>query len=607
MVEVRNTSIPHQINPVNPRRPAMLSYRSRKIVLLGFSFAIALLASRCEGHFLWVKAVTVDGQPQGLVFFGESPADETYHFPEKLAKTKLFARGADGKLTEVATKSVDTEERVGLMGPLSEGAPAVLQATQQYGVYGTALLQYHAKHVCGAGSEAFEKAGTSKDLKLEIVPKLKDDEIELTVLWDGKPLADVDVNVLEGKSEAQDFKTGADGKLRFKPKEQGPIGVLANTMEKDKAGELDGKKYKGVWHYASLTFDLSGGREGPKDAKDEANQSHAKSAKPKHTSSEVLPPLPEPVASFGAVVLDGWLYVYGGHTGEEHEHSAANLSQHFRRIQLEGGKEWQELPMQTPVQGFPLVAHDGKVYRVGGLNIRNATTNDEEDLHSTAEFAEFDPATKQWKALASLPAARSSHNAAVIGDKLYVVGGWRLAGKSPGTWEPDALVYDFTKPTAGWQRLPAPEFKRRALGAGVWDGKLVALGGMDEKNKVSMNVDIFDPQTGKWSQGPKLPGAGMAGFGVSAWNLNGDLYECGMRGTLYRLNREGTAWEEAGRVETPRFFHQLVPAPNGGLMVVGGASEEGHLASIERVELTSGAAKDRNAKANSTVDQTSPR
>ena len=41
----------------------------------------------------------------------------------------------------------------------------------------------------------------------------------------------------------------------------------------------------------------------------------------------------------------------------------------------------------------------------------------------------------------------------VIGDKLYVVGGWRLAGrnpegKSPGTWEPDALVYDFTKPEA---------------------------------------------------------------------------------------------------------------------------------------------------------------
>ena len=103
------------------------------------------------------------------------------------------------------------------------------------------------------------------------------------------------------------------------------------------------------------------------------------------------------MASFGAVVCDGWLYVYGGHTGGEHEHSAANLSQHFRRIQLEGGTEWQELPMQTPLQGLPLVAHGGKVYRVGGLDIRNPTTKDKEDLHSTAEFAEFDPATKSGR------------------------------------------------------------------------------------------------------------------------------------------------------------------------------------------------------------------
>ena len=123
------------------------------------------------------------------------------------------------------------------------------------------------------------------------------------------------------------------------------------------------------------------------------------------------------MSSFGAVVADGWLYVYGGHTGEEHEHSAANLSKHFRRIQLDGGTEWEELPMQTPLQGLPLVAHGGKIYRVGGLNMRNATTKDDEDLHSTAEFAEFDPATSKWTALAPLPAARSSHNAVVIGDQ----------------------------------------------------------------------------------------------------------------------------------------------------------------------------------------------
>ena len=411
-------------------------------------------------------------------------------------------------------------------------------------------------------------------MKLEIVPKVKEGEIELTVLRDGKPLGGAEVTIVVGDKDPVEEKTGGDGRVIFKSEGGGLVGVLANTMEKDQSGELDGKPYKGVLHYASLTFGLSGGSSVEKKA--------TGGAKP-HAA---LPPLPEPVASFGGVVADGWLYVYGGHRGEEHEHSAANLSPHFRRLQLEGGTEWQELPMQTALQGFPLVAHGGKLYRVGGLEIRNPTTKDPEDVHSTAEFAEYDPATSQWTALAPLPAARSSHNAAVIGDRLYVVGGWRLAGKSPGTWEPDALVYDFTKPESGWQTLPLPEFKRRALAAGVWKGKLIALGGMNDKGKVSMQVDVFDPQSDKWTKGPSLPGAGMAGFGASAWNLDGELYVCGLRGTLYRLNDAGSAWEEAGRMETPRFFHQLVPAPHGGLMVVGGASQEGHLATIERIELT---------------------
>ncbi|HEX3602360.1 MAG TPA: kelch repeat-containing protein [Lacipirellulaceae bacterium] len=525
----------------------------------------------------------VDDKPQALLFFNESPADESYHFPDRLAKTKLWSRAVDGKETQIATKSIDTEDRVGLIGPLPDEKSPVLETSQQYGIYGTALLDYHAKHIRGTSPDEINAAGTSKELKLELIPKVKNDEVELTVLWDGKPLAGADVTFMAGDKDSNEKKTDDDGHATFKLANGGLIGVLANTMEKDKSGDLDGKPYNGVMHYASLTFNLPTKGD---VAEKKASSPKTKSAPAPSAEASILPPLPEPVASFGGVVSDGWLYVYGGHTGEEHEHSAANLSKHFRRIQLEGGKEWQELPMETALQGLPLVAHGGKIYRVGGLDIRNPTTKDTEDLHSSAEFAEYDPGTNKWTALTPLPAARSSHNAVVIGDKLYVAGGWRLEGKPPGAWEPDALVYDFTKPENGWQKLPEPEFKRRALGMGVWKDQLFVLGGMDEKTKISMDVYSFNPATKKWTKGPSLPGAGMAGFGVSAWNLDGSLYECGIRGVLYRLNDSGSAWEEAGRIQTPRFFHQLLPAPHGGLMVVGGASINGHLATIERVEMS---------------------
>ena len=560
----------------------MRLFNRGRALSVGCCVAFLAFAAPCPAHFLWVKTIKVDGKPQGLLFFGEDPSDESYHFPEKLAKTKLLSRGADGKLTEIATTAIDTDDRVGLLGPITDDKARALQTSQQYGIYGTALLKYHAKRVRGTTPDELNSAGTSKELKLEIVPQVKGDEVEFTVLWDGKPLAEADVTTFLEEKDPVEHKTDKDGHVTIKSDGGGLVGALANTMEKDQAGELDGKPYKGLMHYASLTFNL------PKKGKDDKKKKSAALPKaPVETSSaSAITPLPEPVSSFGAVVADGWLYVYGGHTGREHEHSAANLSNHFRRIKLEGGKEWQDLPMETPVQGFPLVAHGGKVYRIGGLNIKNPTLKDKEDLHSIAEFSEFDPATNKWTALTPLPAARSSHNATVIGDKLYVVGGWRLSGDRKGEWEPDALVYDFSKPADGWQKLPQPEFKRRALAAGFWKDKVVALGGMDEKAKISMAVYFFDPKTGKWSEGPKLPGAGMAGFGVSAWNLDGNLYESGLRGKVFRLNDTGSAWEEAGKMESPRFFHQLVPAAHGGLLVVGGASMDGHLATTEKIELS---------------------
>jgi N-acetylneuraminic acid mutarotase len=331
-------------------------------------------------------------------------------------------------------------------------------------------------------------------------------------------------------------------------------------------------------HYASLTF----GPLGDADAKPPKTEKAASAPIPIEPQT-ALAPLPEPVSSFGAAVSDGWLYVYGGHIGGEHEHSAANLSQHFRRIKLEGGAEWEELQMQMPLQGLALIAHGGRIYRVGGLNARNATKDDEEDLHSTADFTVFDPAGGKWESLAPLPAPRSSHNAVVIDGKLYVVGGWHLHGQSPGHWQADALVYDFARPDAGWQELPEPPFKRRAIAAGKWQGKLVVMGGMDEKENISRRVHLFDPHASSWSEGPKLPGTGMMAFGTAACDLDGQIFVTGLQGVVYRLNEAGSAWEEATRMATGRFFHQLVPTSDGRLLAVGGASRENHLADIESI------------------------
>src|SRR6476646_3759751 len=149
----------------------------RRLAAIVSAAAITTIATTCQAHFLWVKTVLVDGKPQGLLYFGESPAQETYHFPEKLGKTKLWSRAADGKRTEVATKSIETDDRIGHIGPLTDEKAVALETSQQYGVYGTALLIYHAKHVNATAADVINGAGTSKELKLEIVPHVKGKEV----------------------------------------------------------------------------------------------------------------------------------------------------------------------------------------------------------------------------------------------------------------------------------------------------------------------------------------------------------------------------------------------------------------------------------------------
>src|SRR5262249_21916885 len=144
------------------------------------------------------------------------------------------------------------------------------------------------------------------------------------------------------------------------------------------------------------------------------------------------PPMPEPVASFGAAVADGWLYVFGGHRSKTHQYSTEAVVGSFYRLNLACPKKWESLPSGLPGQGLPLGEHGGKLYRIGGMQPHNKP-GEKADNHSFATTACFDPATNKWTDLPDMPEGRSSHDAVVVGDKIIVVGGWDLKGKDAKT------------------------------------------------------------------------------------------------------------------------------------------------------------------------------
>lgn len=525
---------------------------------------LLIVAQPLRAHFLFI--VPESGAPSAKVVFSEDLQNDEDVDISIVDSSKLFARDVEGKDAPVALEKADAKRGI----KLTPDRTAVLYGTCEAGVMQrgdspTFLLVYHPKTILG---NAFnKKAALGDKAPAELIPVGKAGELRFQLVAGGKPVADSELTVILPDGEQKKAKTNADGQTEaFKA--MGRYGVWARHFE-NASGERDGKKYEQIRHYPTLVVDVTDPATNP-----------AKSTV-KNTDLPTLAPMPEAASSFGAVACDGWLYVYGGHIVRTHYYSTAAVSRRFHRLNLKDGKTWEELPGGPGLQGMNLAACNGKIYRVGGMEPRNKPS-EETDNHSVADCVCFDPAKGKWEAIAPLPDPRSSHDVAVVGEKLYVIGGWNMSGEEGEDWLPHMLVMDLAAEKPEWTKIEQP-FQRRALIAAVNDGKIYAIGGFTEDETISLDVDIFDTNTGKWSSGPKLPGPEMNGFAPAACTVDGKVYVSVGNGHLYQLNEAAGRWDHVTS-NTPRIVHRL--APHGSkILVLGGAAKGDNFDLIEVIEV----------------------
>ncbi|MEM9586807.1 MAG: kelch repeat-containing protein [Planctomycetota bacterium] len=288
-------------------------------------------------------------------------------------------------------------------------------------------------------------------------------------------------------------------------------------------------------------------------------------------------PLPESLTSFGASVVDGYLYVFSGHSGSTHGFGKDLLVDRFRRIRFDDPDgQWEDLAMHQPAQSTALVTDGNDLYRVGGLSFLNES-GDETNFNSTSHFAKYSIDEDQWHELSPLPESRSSLDAAVVGRKIYVVGGWDLQGKSSrdATWHDTVAVFDLDQADAGWSSIDGPGYKLRASSVAAHDGKLYVIGGMGPSGFLR-RTSIYDPETQTWAEGPELRSdSRMTGFATSSFATGGRLYITGSSGIVYALAADGQSWEVANRLLYPRMFLRLLRAAEGRLLAVGGTGPSG--------------------------------
>jgi uncharacterized GH25 family protein len=221
---------------------------------------LAVTAGSAQAHFVFLVPSLPDAAPNtaAMIFSDNLKPDPNPMLLKKIAQAELFARSADGKI--FALKHTEGKDVINVAVP--EKGFFMVAGVCRYGVVKRGesepfLLNYYPKTFVGLPILDVERFSEANDkLPLEIIAGKEKNEPTVRVLWQGKPLAGAEVVLL-----TPDGKDGAEGKtdknglfvLGGKFETPGLYGIRARHEEK-KEGELDGKKYTSVRHYATLTI-----------------------------------------------------------------------------------------------------------------------------------------------------------------------------------------------------------------------------------------------------------------------------------------------------------------------------------------------------------------
>jgi uncharacterized GH25 family protein len=215
-----------------------------KRYLIGLT-VLALCVPAASAHFIFIVPDGTAATTAKVVLSEDLKPDASVAIG-KIGSTRLFVRGDDKNGSELKM----TKGKHAYSIEISKNGPAVIGGECVYGLLrrGQAkpfLLTYHPKYLRGplTASEPWDK------LSFEIVPLGRD---QFRVLFNGKPAAGAEVNVVAPRTEGP-IKTDDKGEFRIDTSKPGVYGLRARQIEQ-KAGEIGGKKYSEVQHYATLTF-----------------------------------------------------------------------------------------------------------------------------------------------------------------------------------------------------------------------------------------------------------------------------------------------------------------------------------------------------------------
>jgi N-acetylneuraminic acid mutarotase len=276
------------------------------------------------------------------------------------------------------------------------------------------------------------------------------------------------------------------------------------------------------------------------------------------------------VQQVSAAVLDGQIWVAGGLTKSA---KATASTQSYDPI----NDVWQSGPLlPVAVDHAMLVTYQNRLVLIGGFRSRGG------DSVASSQVLIFDDSIGHWVNGPPLHHPRASGAAAVVGDKIVVVGGRtgqteQLVGQTE--------VYD-GKAWHDGAGIPVPGDHLAAASDGSY---LYAVGGRKLIPRNGTNaVQRYDPATNRWTQLAALPervsGAGVAISGGQLLVVSGENTTPAVSSTVlaYDLTDPTATWTTLPSL-TPGRHGLAVTAIGNTLYAIDGSTRPGHTASTSTV------------------------
>ncbi len=240
------------------------------------------------------------------------------------------------------------------------------------------------------------------------------------------------------------------------------------------------------------------------------------------------PPKPTPAANIGAVLVDGRIYVPGGH-------DAQGRVLNVLEIYDPDTREWtQGPPLPAPRAAYAIAEEAGRIYVFGGWD----------GYRYVDTVLQFSPDTGAWIALTPMPKALGFQAAASLGGKIFLIGGYDGSKEYASCYE-YAPSLDGSGPSPWRQCAPLSVPRGGASATAVGNSVYVVGGGW--QGFVAYN-ERYEPQNDTWVRFPTPIVGQWRNLGVAA--LGTQLYAIGgWSGEALAINAE---YQAIFRVVMPR-------------------------------------------------------